>query len=195
MTTLLGPALVALGYLLGSISFGLVLAARRGVDLRAEGSGNIGATNVSRVLGKKAGRIVMALDAIKGLVPALTAALLLGVDDPWTAATGVAAALGHVLPVWHRFRGGKGAATAGGVLLAVVPPAGAAALVTFGVLKKLTRRASVGSLGGSAVGLGVTLALHGRAWPTVMACALLVLIVIRHAGNIRRLVRGEEPPS
>lgn len=190
---LVGPGLTLAAYLLGSVSFGLIIAARRGVDLRTVGSGNIGATNVGRALGRRTGYAVLALDAAKGFAPAIAARLLLGADDRWTAATGAAAALGHVLPIWHRFRGGKGAATAAGVMLAVVPWAGAAASVTYFAIRKTTKKASVGSLAGAAVGAIVTAALCRWSWPTAMAGALLAIVVIRHASNIRRLVRGEEP--
>lgn len=193
---MLGPALTVGAYLLGSISSALILAKQRGIDLREAGSGNPGATNAARVLGERAGRVVLVADAAKGALPALIARATLGPDDPWTAATGAAAALGHCFPVWHGFRGGKGAATAAGVLLVLVPPAGIAAAGTFFVLKKVTKRASVGSIGGALVGAATTLALLGptspRSW---MAGALLGLVLVRHADNIGRIVRGEEPPS
>lgn len=192
----LGPALTGGAYLLGSIIPGLIAARRAGVDLRAEGSGNVGATNVKRVLGKRTGRVVMALDVLKGFVPTLAAVLLLGPEDPWTAATGVAAVVGHVLPVWHGLRGGKGAATAAGALLAAVPLAGAAAALAFVAIKKLTRRASAGSLTGAAVGCAATLALLGPRHPaTYMAVGILAIIIVRHADNIGRLLRGTEPPG
>ena len=193
---MLGPAIALGGYLLGSISPGLILAKRQGVDLREGGSGNVGATNVGRMLGKRAGRQVLALDAAKGALPALAARLALGPDDGWTAATGAAAALGHCFPIWHGLRGGKGAATAAGVLLVLVPPAGVAGAATYIALKKLTKRASVGSIGGALIGAGCTLALLGPASPrTWMAGALLGLVLVRHRDNLRRLARGEEPPS
>lgn len=193
---MLGPALTLGSYLLGSISTGLLLARERGVDLRQVGSGNVGATNVGRALGKRAGRMVLVLDAAKGALPALLARATLGADDPWTAATGAAAAVGHCYPIWHGFDGGKGAATAAGVLLVLSPPAGLAAAGTYVALKKVSRRASVGSLGGALVGAGVTLGLHGPGSPrTWMAAGLLALVVLRHRDNIERLWRGEEPPS
>lgn len=184
-----------LAYLAGSVCFGLIAAQRSGVDLRSVGSGNIGATNVSRALGPVAGRWVMALDAAKGLLPAALAHWLLGPSAPFTAATGVAAVLGHLFPVWHGFRGGKGAATGAGVMLGVVPLAGVAGLGAFAALKRASGRASVGSLGGATVALGVTGALHGLAWPTRMALALTVLIALAHTDNIRRIFRGQEPPA
>jgi acyl phosphate:glycerol-3-phosphate acyltransferase len=195
LPAVLGPALTLLAYLLGSIGTGLLLARRRGVDLRSIGSGNIGATNVGRALGKGTGRLVLVLDALKGFVPALLARLMLGPADPWTAATGFAAAFGHCFPVWHGFRGGKGAATAAGVLLAVVPPAGVLAGLTFFGLRKASRRASVGSLGGAAVGATATLALGAGRWPSLMALGLLLLVVLRHRDNLGRLLTGREPES
>jgi glycerol-3-phosphate acyltransferase PlsY len=173
-----------------------VAAKRAGADLREEGSGNIGATNVGRVLGKRTGRIVLLLDARTGFAPVVGARLMLGPDDGWTAAAGVAAVLGHLAPIWHRFRGGKGAATSAGVLLAAVPWAGLAGVIGYLVGKKLTRRASVGSLLGSVAGVIVTVALLGPTGPRpLMAYALLAMVAVRHAGNIGRLARGTEPPS
>jgi glycerol-3-phosphate acyltransferase PlsY len=190
-----GLGLAAGAYLLGSVSFAIVVAARHGVDPRTAGSGNPGATNVGRLLGKRVGRTVLVLDLLKGAVPTLAATLLLGRTDPWTAATGVAAVLGHCLPAWHELRGGKGAATAAGVMLVVVPPAGIVAAATYVGLKKLTRRASVGSLGGALAGAGVVAAIEGPTPPTWMAAAVLLLVVLRHLDNIGRLLRGEEPES
>ena len=193
---MLGPTLALGAYLLGSVSFGLLAARRQGVDLREVGSGNIGATNVGRALGKRTGLVVLLLDAGKGAVPALVARVLLGPDAPWTAAIGVAAVIGHCYPVWHRFRGGKGAATAAGVMLALVPPAGAVAALVYVGLKKLTRRASVGSLGGALAGAATTWLLLGTTSPRTYAASAIVAVVFsRHISNIRRLVRGEEPPS
>jgi len=194
--SLIRPAMVLGAYLLGSVSFGLLAAKRAGADLREEGSGNIGATNVGRVLGKRVGRVVLVLDALKGALPVVGARLLFGADDPWTAATGVAAVVGHLAPVWHHFRGGKGAATSAGVLLAALPAAGLAGFAGYVIGKKTTKRASVGSLLGSAIGVGVMVVVLGPDGPrTIMAYTLLALVIIRHAGNIGRLVRGVEPPS
>ncbi len=193
---MVGPAFVVVAYLMGSVCFGLVVAAHHGVDLRGTGSGNVGATNVGRLLGRRTGRLVLVLDAAKGLLPTLGAHMLLGRQDPWTAATGLAASLGHCYPIWFRFKGGKAAATAAGALLAVTPGAGAAAIATYVGLKKWTRRASVGSLAGGLIGALVSAALDGpRATSTQMAVALWVLLLWRHRDNLRRLARGEEPPS
>ena len=193
---MLGPALTLGAYLLGSVSFGLLAARHAGADLRGEGSGNIGATNVGRVLGKRTGRVVLLLDALKGAGPAALALALLGADAQWTAAAGLAAVVGHCFPLWHRFRGGKGAATSAGVMLALVPWAGLAAAATYLVLKKVTRRASVGSLAGAAVGALVATALVGWQDPrAAMTGGIVVVVALRHTSNIGRLLRGEEPPS
>lgn len=193
---MLGPAIAIGSYLVGSVSSGVLLAKKHGVDLHEVGSGNVGATNVGRALGKRAGRIVLVLDAAKGALPMLAARAWLGPDHPWTAVAGAAAVFGHCFPIWHGFRGGKGAATAAGVLLVAAPPAGLAAAATYVVLKKVTKRASVGSIGGALVGAGATLALHGPASPrSWMAIAILGLVLYRHRENIVRLAHGQEPPS
>jgi acyl phosphate:glycerol-3-phosphate acyltransferase len=190
----LGIACVAAAYLIGSVSFGLVLARRRGVDLRQVGSGNIGATNVGRALGPGAGWTVLLLDGLKGAVPVAVARFAFALPDAWVAATALAAVLGHLFPVWHRLRGGKGVATGVGALLAAVPLAGALAAATYFALRKLTRRSSVGSLAAALLGAAVTAALHRNAPLTWMACAVALLIVVKHTDNIRRLLKGEEPP-
>lgn len=195
MPVWVGPTLVIAAYLIGSISFGLVVARQRGVDLRAVGSGNVGATNVGRALGKTTGRVVLALDALKGAAPVLVARLLCGSSSMWTAAAGVAAVFGHVLPVWHGLRGGKGAATGAGVLLAAEPIAGGVAIVGYLAGKGLTRRASVGSLLGASLGAGVTWLLAPRDPRAWMATAIFLIVVAAHGRNIVRLVKGEEPPS
>lgn len=191
---MLGLASVLFAYALGSISFALVAASRAGVDLRAEGSGNPGATNVGRVLGKRTGRVVLALDLAKGALPSALALTAFGPDAPWTSASGVAAVAGHCFPIWHRLRGGKGAATAAGVMLVLAPVGGLLGALTYVVLKRVSKRASVGSLAGALVGGASTALLAGgpRVW---MAAAIVVLVFVRHADNLARLVRGTEPES
>jgi glycerol-3-phosphate acyltransferase PlsY len=187
-----GPVLTIAAYLFGSISFGLIFAKRRGIDLRSIGSGNIGATNVGRALGKQTGRLVLVLDMLKGFVPVALARWAFDLPWPWITAVGLAAALGHVFPIWYGFRGGKGVATSGGVLLAALPPIGALTLLTFVVVKKWTRLASVGSLSAATVGASLTLVLDGGEWPVLLATGLWFLVVLRHWGNLIRLLRGEE---
>jgi glycerol-3-phosphate acyltransferase PlsY len=187
-----GPALTIASYLFGSISFGLIFAKRRGVDLRSVGSRNIGATNVGRALGKRTGRVVLMLDMLKGFLPVAFARWALDLPWPWVTAVGLAAAIGHVFPIWYGFRGGKGVATSGGVLLAALPPIGALTLLTFVVVKKWTHLASVGSLSAATVGAVLTLVLDGGEWPVLLATGLWFLVVLRHWGNLVRLLRGEE---
>jgi len=189
----LGAALTVAAYLIGSISFGLLEASEQGVDLRSVGSGNVGATNVGRALGKRSGRKVMLLDMLKGFVPVALARWVFDLSWPWITAVGMAAVLGHVFPIWHSFRGGKGAATAGGVLLAALPPIGAATLLSFVIVKKLSRRASVASLCAATLGAALTMAFDGRQWPIQLAVGLWIIVALRHSENIVRLLRGEEP--
>jgi glycerol-3-phosphate acyltransferase PlsY len=137
----------------------------------------------------------MVLDMLKGFIPVALARWVLDLPWPWVTAVGIAAVLGHVLPIWHGFRGGKGAATAGGVLLGALPVIGGATLVTFGLVKKLSRRASVASLSAATLAAILTMVLDGRLWPIQLALGLWFLVVVRHIGNIARLLRGEEPPG
>lgn len=186
------------GYLLGSIPFGLLVARLfAGVDVRRVGSGNIGATNVSRAAGAGAGALTLALDAAKGSLPVLAAASLLGTAGPggdaWPAAAGFAAFLGHVFPPWLRFRGGKGVATALGVTLALAPWAALVGLSTFAAVLAATRIVSAGSLAGSAAAAAALATAHGAGSPASLAgLAMSASIWIRHRGNVARLLRGEE---
>ena len=185
--------LLVLGYLAGSIPFGVLLTRWvRGVDVRQSGSGNIGATNVTRVAGKKLGAVVLLLDALKGSL-AVLAALWLAPESPRLhAAVGLAAFLGHVYPVWLRLQGGKGVATALGVLLVLVPLAALSAAFVYAGLVAAWRVSSVGSLAGGVTAVGVA-ALTARA-PEYSGLALLlfVLILWTHRGNILRLWRRTE---
>ncbi len=196
-TSALGCVFVAAGYLLGSIPFGLIVARRlAGVDVRRTGSGNIGATNVTRAAGRKLGLVTLVLDVAKGGLPVAAAALFLGrpgEPGPWAAATGIAGMLGHVFPPWLRFRGGKGVATALGIFLALSPLSALAALVGFAAAFAASHIVSVGSLVGAACGALAAAALHGRESPvTWAALAMLVVVVARHRTNLARLARGEE---
>jgi glycerol-3-phosphate acyltransferase PlsY len=189
--------LVLGGYLSGSIPWGVVLGRLfLGVDVRTVGSGNIGATNVARAGGRKLGILVMLLDAAKAAVPVLLSRLLLrGQPDGevWVLAVALAAFVGHVFPVWLRFRGGKGVATAFGIFLVLAPWAALAGLLAWMGGYLLTRISSVGSLAGSAACVAGTFLTHGLRHPASWTALLIGgLIVLRHRGNIVRLVRGEE---
>ncbi len=185
--------LVIASYLLGSVPFGLLTARLMGgPDPRSGGSGNIGATNVTRLAGKTAGAVTLLLDAAKGWLPM---ALALGWFDPsWgAAAVGLAAFLGHCYPVYLRFKGGKGVATALGVLLAASPWAGLIALGIIAGLAWGTGRMAVGSLAGCAAAPLALLALRAPAPLTALALAMAVLVAVRHRDNIARLRAGQEP--
>ena len=183
--------LVVVGYLLGSIPSGVLLARRRGVDLRSVGSGNIGATNVARALGRKAGVVVLVLDALKGLAAVLVA-LAFGAREPILAGVGLAAVLGHLFPVWLKLHGGKGVATSVGVLLGLVPAAGAAAAGAYLVVYGKTRMSSLGSLTGATAAALAAPFVASSLPRLALAVVLFLTIVVTHRDNIRRLLRGEE---
>ena len=179
-----------LGYLLGSIDFGVLVARRAGVDIYAAGSGNPGVSNVYRTLGARAAGLVLLGDLGKGFAAALIGALWPG--DPLAAAAGLTAVVGHCFPVWHRFRGGRGVATALGVSLVLGPWAGALLAAGWFGVTVVTKMASAASL--AAMSLYVpALAIAGvRGWSLVWAGAIAFLVIARHHGNIRRLVTGTE---
>lgn len=198
--------LVLAAYLLGSIPFGLVLTrliARK--DVRTVGSGNIGASNVTRAAGKAAGVLTLALDAAKAAVPMLLARHFFAdggprTADAWAVTVGLAAFVGHLFPVWLGFRGGKGVATALGVFLVLAPVPSLLAVAAFGVAFATTRIPAVGSLVGTAVCcigtfVHVLLEQGSAGWTSPVPWAgVLVTIVIflRHRANIERLIRGDE---
>ena len=182
-------AALAGGYLLGSIPFGLILAKLFGLgDLRAIGSGNIGATNVLRTGKKGLAALTLLLDAAKGTVAVLLAAHW-GETAAMLAALG--AFLGHLFPVWLGFRGGKGVATYIGVLLGLYWPAAAAFCAIWLIVAFATRFSSLAALVASAASVAM-LALTGQWWLAGLCLLLSLLLYIRHAANIRRLARGEE---
>lgn len=188
------------GYLAGALPFGLWLGRTlRGVDVRTLGSGNLGATNVYRTLGPGIGIATLLLDIAKGalptlLVPRAALAQAFPGGHEWCAITaGLAAVMGHVLTVFAGFRGGKGVATSVGVMLGLAPIAFAAFVGVFVAALAATRYVSVGStLGALAFTAGVALTRGVRTPTFALACALLVIVVVRHAENYRRLARGEE---
>jgi len=185
--------LVALGYLAGSVPFGLIvtkLVAKK--DVRAEGSGNIGATNVARVAGKKLGALVLFLDALKAALPVLLAVRLFPAAYPLHAGVGFAAFLGHVFPVWLRFEGGKGVATALGSLAVLLPESAAIGFVVWGAIVLVTRVSSVGSLVGGLCAI-VAAFFTGRPLEhALLGVVLLLSMVWTHRGNIQRLVQKKE---
>ena len=185
--------LIAVGYLSGSVPFGLVIArAVTGKDVRTEGSGNIGATNVARVVGKKLGAVVLILDALKGALPVLAAQHLLPGEPLWHDAVGLAAFFGHVFPVWLKFKGGKGVATALGVLGVLLPWAALAGFVVWATLLAITRVSSIGSLAGAVVAVGVGFLVHRPIEYPAVAVVFLVLMLFTHRSNLKRLINRQE---
>src|SRR5216684_4453069 len=196
VTTLLIP-LVA--YILGSIPFGLILAKLFGrTDVRKEGSGNIGATNVARVAGPVAGILTLILDVAKGAAAVLLAPRLSQDSATWMMLAALAALVGHCFPVWLKFKGGKGVATALGVFLALCPLAALAALLLFALVVACWRYVSLGSISAAAAMplLMYFLWAPHHAPPLIIAfgsLAAALLVVYKHGANIQRLVQGEEP--
>lgn len=186
--------LVTAAYLIGSFpSALLVVWMFSGKDVRREGSGNVGAANATRVAGYGAGAVVTVLDVAKGAVPVW----LMWVLNPasgWLAATLLAAVVGHCYPVWLRFRGGKGVATAFGAFLVLSPVPALIALGVWAVVLAVGRRVSLASLVATAV-FPVLLALLDPPGPVMLAAvsAVAVLIILRHRSNIRQLIDGSEP--
>ncbi len=195
-TTLIPYAsIVGLAYLLGAVPFGMLVARMfdRNVDLRATGSGNIGATNVARTLGKGPGILTLLLDAAKGSAAVLAANAVAGPGDHFLpAAAGGAAFLGHVFPVYLGFRGGKGVATALGVVLALSPPAGGILVFLFAAVFAAARYVSLGSLV-AAAGLMPAMLLLGEPRPFVsLSAGIGILVFWTHRENIARLLAGQE---
>jgi glycerol-3-phosphate acyltransferase PlsY len=180
---------IIIGYLLGSIPFGLLLTRMIGVDIRTVGSGNIGTTNVLRTGNKGLAAATLLLDAGKGAAAVLLARHFGGLEAGMLA--GMAAFLGHCYPVWLKFRGGKGVATLLGVALAAVPLAGVAALVAWLVGALVTRHSSVGGML-SAVAAPVAALALGQPHSAIALAALAAVLIWKHRENIARLRAGTE---
>lgn len=184
--------LVAAGYLLGSIPFGVVIArGTRGVDLRRVGSGNIGATNVLRAVGKGAAALTLVGDIGKGAL-AMGLARWMEAGAGLAAAVGLAAVLGHLFPVWSRFRGGKGVATTLGVVLGGMPVVGGVLLLIWIAVAAVTRYSSLAALAATAAMPPLVWLADGRPAMLGLSGALLVLVIVRHRENIGRLLAGTE---
>ena len=182
---------VLAAYLMGSIPFAQLLSKRRGIDLRRVGSGNVGASNVLRTLGVRPAVLAMMLDAVKGTVAVLIAQRLTnGVAAP--VAAGLASMIGHVYPVWLRFRGGKGVATAAGAFAVLTPVAAVAAVGAFLLKVAVTRFISVGSMVAALTLAAWAIASDAPRIVEVGAAIGAVLVLIGHRTNLLRLVAGTE---
>ena len=211
------PLFLLLAFLSGSVPFGLLIARAKGIDIRAHGSGNIGATNVGRVLGRSWGFLCFGLDALKGATPVLIAGSVRGVLgqpaatlDPadlwWWLGCAVMALLGHVFSPWVRFKGGKGVATGFGAFVAMWTPLTiptAIALLVWAVAVKATKMVSLASMiAAFAIPLSIGVrclladdlaaALRAETPSLAISCLIAVLIVVKHRANIGRILRGEE---
>jgi glycerol-3-phosphate acyltransferase PlsY len=189
-----------LAYLLGSVPWGLVITRLlTALDIRQQGSGNIGATNVARLAGVPLGLLTLVLDMLKGAVPVLLAIIVIGYEDIWFDAyislIALAAFGGHLYPVYLKFKGGgKGVATAIGCFIIISPGAGVTAIIIFLITAWTTKRVSAGSLVASAA---LPIAVWGLNRSMILTgCALIiaVFIYLRHKDNIKRLLSGSEPP-
>ncbi|MBV8235153.1 MAG: glycerol-3-phosphate 1-O-acyltransferase PlsY [Acidimicrobiia bacterium] len=186
-----GTGLLALSYLLGTFPTALIVARLAGHDPTKEGSGNPGASNVYRLAGTAAGLAVFIGDAAKG---AAAAGMGRAAGGPALAlACGMAAVLGHVFPVFRGFRGGRGVATAAGTVAVLEPAVAVPFVAAWLLVARLTGKASVASLVVIGATPVVVLALDRPAWEKVGVAALAAVVVGRHAGNLTRLVRGDEP--
>jgi acyl phosphate:glycerol-3-phosphate acyltransferase len=203
MTLAVIASLALASYLVGAVPFGYLVARWRGVDILRQGSGNIGATNVGRVLGRRFGALVFLLDFAKGALPVLAGRLWPagGLDlpaDALTAAAGVSAFLGHLFPVYLGFRGGKGVATGAGVVTLLVPGPTLAALLAWVVVALCSRYVSLASLTAAAVLCLFRFILTPEPWApahrvvTLFCLVAAALIAVRHRANVGRLLAGHE---
>lgn len=184
--------LVIFSYLLGSVPSGLIIGKLSGLDVRKAGSGNIGATNVARLLGKTGGLLTLVADTAKGFIPILFAQQI-GLSDPIAALVGVAAFLGHLYPIFLKFKGGKGVATGFGVLLGLAPLAIIVLLVVFGAVAFTTRIVSLSSMITAVAAPLVLWLFYYSAAYIIMAAFMATMILFRHYANIQRLLNGTEP--
>ena len=185
---------LAIAYLLGSIPFGYLLVRwRTGTDVRASGSGNIGATNVLRTTGRLAGAATLVLDVVKGYAAVAIAGHLTGSNQLWMSAAALAVMAGHAYPVFLRFRGGKAVATFFGAFLRLTPVPLAAVVVVFLVVAAWTRHISLGSIVAAATFPLAAWLIAQASWPVLGAAVLAAAFVIyRHRSNIQRLRKGSE---
>lgn len=191
-TTILALCIViAAAYLIGSIPTGLLLGKAYGIDVRKEGSGNIGATNLYRTVGRKVGIITLIGDCLKGLLPVLLVKFS-ALPPEFAAWVGLGAFCGHVFSVFLKFKGGKGVATALGVFLALAPLAVAIAIALFAGLMFLWRYVSLGSISAAAVMPLAVYFLGGSRTLTIVTVIISLIIIVRHRENIGRLLSGTE---
>ena len=183
---------LAAAYFAGAVPFGFLIGKMRGVDVRTVGSRNIGATNVFRTAGKKWGLLAFLCDFLKGFLPTLAAAKCAGCGADLPVAVGLACVIGHTLTVFMKFKGGKGVATAFGMMVALIPYLALGALALFAVTVWLSHYISLGSCL-AAVALGIAVWFCGCPLSLKVVVALIaVFVIVKHKSNIRRLIDGCE---
>jgi len=195
---------IILSYLLGGIPFGYLIAITKGIDIRAEGSGNIGATNVSRVLGRKYGLIIFFLDMFKGFVAVFFVPLLFSeikfptmADNLLVILCGFSAVLGHAFPVYLKFRGGKAVATSFGIFVWLAPIAIAISFAAWITTVLVSRYVSLGSIIGTLALVAVIIwvvdsPFGDNSYITYLSVAVAILVIIKHTSNIKRIITGTE---
>ncbi|MDD2856797.1 MAG: glycerol-3-phosphate 1-O-acyltransferase PlsY [Desulfuromonadaceae bacterium] len=183
--------LILAAYMIGSFPTGLILGKLYGIDVRKAGSGNVGATNLYRTVGRKIGIITLIVDCLKGLVPVLVV-ISLGQSIEFAAFVGFSAFCGHVFSIFLKFRGGKGVATALGVFLALAPMAVTLAIALFALIKFRWRYVSLGSiLAAASMPFGVFF-MGGNKSVNIVTLIIALIVILRHNENIRRLISGTE---
>ena len=186
---------VAAAYVVGSIDFAVVVGRMHGINIHEEGSGNPGASNVLRTLGRLPAAMVLIGDLLKGTVGAAMGMIASGTADPmshWALLAGLAGVVGHCYPIFNKFRGGKGVATAGGVVLFVVPIVALINTVLWVVIVKVTKTASIGSLILAVLTIPLAIWRGVEGLGLVWLGLIIALVVWRHRGNIGRMLRGSE---
>ena len=186
-------------YVVGSVDFAVIVARMHGVDIHTEGSGNPGVSNVLRTVGRGPAAVVFIGDTLKGTVgaalgwfAAFYAFEAVEVSGPWVWAAGFFAVFGHCYPIFHKFKGGKGVATGGGVLLFTAPIVAIIDIVTWGTVVKLTRTASIASMLLIVITVPLLIWQDVPSESLIWAGAIILLIVWRHKGNIGRMIKGRE---
>lgn len=183
--------LIICAYLLGSIPFGFVIGKMKGVDIRKYGSGNIGTSNVARILGKKAAISTLLGDGLKGLLPVL-AARLLGLEEVWIVTVGLAAIVGHNWSIYLKLKGGKGVTTTYGAYLGIAWLPGLLTIAAWLLVTKVTKKSSLAALSSAALSPMFAFALKASQPTLIFAVVGAVMIYARHTENIRRILAGTE---
>ena len=184
---------IIIGYLIGSIPFGMVVGRLRGIDIRKVGSGNIGATNIFRTLGTAPAIIVFLLDLLKGTFAVYIAQAMIPTSPAIIVVSGIAAVIGHMYPVYIGFKGGKGSATGLGVLLGIAPDLFIIAMIYVAIAIAVTRYVSVTSIGGVILLAVLMFTFHKPVEYSIAAIIVAVLVIYKHVPNLKRLLSSTEP--